>query len=148
MKERHSGSAVWLKFWRFRVKSFISDFEHAMLPSHKNARDLASVHKAIQLDPNALSQAKKKHFKALKTTQVHLYTLNTAWKWLHQVILEAKNSASSSTMRIQGPTPYIFLHPLPPSAFNVPTEVMAQILAQYVSHWVITEKRRHHSCCF
>src|SRR5258708_20582754 len=107
MKERHSGSTVWLKFWRFRVKSFISDFEHAMLPSHKNARDLASAHKAIQLDPNALSQAKKKHFKALKTTQVYLYTLNTAQKCLHQVILKPKNSASSSTMPIQCSTPNI-----------------------------------------
>ncbi len=141
MKERHSGSAVWLKFQRFGVKSFISDFEHAMLPSRKNARDLASAHKAIQLDPNALSQAKKKHFKAPKTTQVYLYTLNTARKWLHQVILEAKNSASSSTMTIEGATPNIFLHPLAPSAFDVPTEVTAQILAQYVSHRVITEKR-------
>ena len=116
-----------------------------MPPSCKNTRNPASAHKAIQLDLDALSQAKKKHLKAPKTTQVYGYTMSTARKWLQQVIFEARNSTSStitSTVTMEGETgtPNIFLHPLAASAFDVPTEVTAQIIAQYVSHWVITQK--------
>src|SRR5271156_4846209 len=108
-----------------------------MLPSRKNTRNPASAHKAIQLDLDALSQAKKKHLKAPKTTQVYGYTMSTARKWLQQVIFEARNSTSStitSTVTMEGETgtPNIFLHPLAASAFDVPTEVTAQIIAQYV----------------
>src|SRR5260370_17438841 len=74
-----------VKLQRYGVKNFISDFEYAMPPSHKNAKNVASTHKAIQLNPEALSKAKKKHFKAPKTPQAYPYTINTPWNRLHQV---------------------------------------------------------------
>src|SRR5260370_19432594 len=127
-----------VKLQRYGVKNFISDFEYAMPPSCKNAKNVASTHKAIQIDPEALSKAKKKHFKAPKTTQAYAYTINTTRKWLDQVVLEAtenNNSTISTTT-----TPTLFLHPLASLSFKKPTEVTAQILAQYITYQVITEK--------
>jgi len=109
-----------------------------MPPSHKNTRNVASAHKALQLDPEALSKAKKNHFKAPKTTQAYSYTIGTAHKWLHQVVLEATNSTGSTST--SNSTTSLFLHPLAASSFDKPTEVTAQILAQYISHQVVTEK--------
>src|SRR5260370_13167238 len=102
-----------------------------MLPSCKNTRNVASAHKALQLDPEALSKAKKNHFKAPKTTQAYSYTIGTAHKWLHQVVLEATNSTSSTSTSTS--TTSLFLHPLAASLFDNPPTVTAHILAHYLS---------------
>ena len=85
-----------VKFRRYGVKNFISDFEYTMPPSHKNAKNVASTHKAIQLDPEALQSP--------KTTHAYAYTINTTWKWLDQVVLEATENNNSTISTTTTPT--------------------------------------------